>query len=463
MKVITNLPQVILLTLLVGLFLAACDLYEDMKKFIKLFRPVCFSSCLLAGLIFSCPSLADLPIAQMRSSTVRVLCLKPPGGGTGSGFVVGGGEYVVTNWHVVACTEEGGVSGIFLSKEKSYKAPVIWKSPQKDLAILKLGGQLDLPSVVFASQQAVEVGDKVVAAGFPGAADREEDPGDIGVVSVVEGMVSRFTEQNSDGVNVKYYQVSAAINPGNSGGPLFNEYGQVIGINAQKSLTMVPVIDPDAPLGIRAERVPLGEGIGWSIRVDELLPVLDELHIPYRTTNAKPNPLVRLWRRDSLVFTALLVAGVLSAFAVSMLLTRRGRELGKDAVSKSVDYATRRHSRPTPVKPVVQQRPILRGVSGPYAGSVLELDDKPVGIGRDPRVSQLVMPANETDIGRRHCVLQYDATNNRFSLEDCWSANGTFMADGRQLPPGEKQSLRAGDSFYLSNTDYRFSVELENT
>ncbi len=342
-----------------------------MKNIFKPFIQPGITAWFLAGLFFFSPALANLPIAKMRSSTVRVLCLKPPGASTGSGFVVGGGEYVVTNWHVVSCTAEGGESGLFLSKEERYKAPVIWKSPQKDLAILKLGGRLDRPSVEFASDHSVEVGDKVVAAGFPGAADREENPSDNYVVSVVEGIVSRFTEQDSEGVNVKFYQVSAPINPGNSGGPLFNEYGQVIGINSQKSLTMVPVIDPTAPQGIGMERVPLGEGIGWSIRADELFPILDELHIPYHAASAKPNPLVRLWQRDSLVFTALMVAGLLSTFALGLLLTRRGREIAKDAVSKSYDYATRRHSHSPPVKPIVQQRPILRGVTGAMRAACL--------------------------------------------------------------------------------------------
>lgn len=93
--------------------------------------------------------------------------------------------------------------------------------------------------------------------------------------------------------------------------------------------------------------------------------------------------------------------------------------------------------------PVIQ--PVLRGVSGPFAGSVVELDDRPLAIGRDPRLCQLVMPPTATDIGRCHCIVQYHAETGGFTLEDCWSSNGTFIdddsGDGQPIESGCKHPL----------------------
>ncbi len=52
---------------------------------------------------------ADTLTAAMTAVTARVLCLPSDGDPhTGSGFILGDGTHLVTNWHVVACTREGG-------------------------------------------------------------------------------------------------------------------------------------------------------------------------------------------------------------------------------------------------------------------------------------------------------------------------------------------------------------------
>jgi len=77
----------------------------------------------LALLLAAPGPLAASVASDMLSTTVRVVCLNPGGGPdrleVGSGFVVGCGDHVVTNWHVVECTGHGGRAGVLLGHEEA--------------------------------------------------------------------------------------------------------------------------------------------------------------------------------------------------------------------------------------------------------------------------------------------------------------------------------------------------------
>jgi hypothetical protein len=105
--------------------------------------------------------------------------------------------------------------------------------------------------------------------------------------------------------------------------------------------------------------------------------------------------------------------------------------------------------------------PVLRGISGEFCGSLIELDEEPVLIGRDPKLCQLVFPASMQSISKRHCIIRYHARSQCFLLVDCNSANGTFIADAERLPNGGSQLLVAGQRFYLSGPDNMFEVNFE--
>jgi pSer/pThr/pTyr-binding forkhead associated (FHA) protein len=68
------------------------------------------------------------------------------------------------------------------------------------------------------------------------------------------------------------------------------------------------------------------------------------------------------------------------------------------------------------------------------------------------------MPRAAHRVSRRHCCLRWDG-GRRVTLEDCGSANGTFLADGRRLPAGQPAPLQPGDRFYLGNRDHQFQLE----
>jgi hypothetical protein len=185
---------------------------------------------------------------------------------TGSGFIIGN-RYVVTNHHVIADADEVGV----LAKNlKLSVSRIVIDSTDKDLAVLEVESDTGRPAVTLALNSGVQKTETVLAAGFPAAADDQGDNvNNLLEVKFSQGIISGFvTGQNGEAL----YQISAPLNPGNSGGPLFDECGRVIGINVEKSLVQAVVVGQDGSTS--TERVPLGEGIAWSIQSDELVNLL---------------------------------------------------------------------------------------------------------------------------------------------------------------------------------------------
>ena len=143
----------------------------------------------------------------------------PNSPGTGSGVIIDGSGYILTNNHVVGEANEVEVR---LSDRTKLIAQVIGKDPDTDLAVLKVSTDHTLPSATFGDSGSVKVGQWALAVGNPFGLER----------TVTLGVVSGIGREN---MNLSRYenfiQTDASINPGNSGGPLFNVHGEVIGIN----------------------------------------------------------------------------------------------------------------------------------------------------------------------------------------------------------------------------------------
>jgi S1-C subfamily serine protease len=246
--------------------------------------------CLFAGCILALP-LSPCTLAEgadftaaMNAVTVRVLCRKGRTLiSTGSGFIVGGGLYTVTNWHVVACTAAGGAASVLLRAGANglVEAGVQAHDENKDLAILRLARRADRPDARFATAATLRQRDPVVAVGFPGDADELAELTALADPTMTVGVVGRLLPPPVDPTQGPWLvQVSAAINPGNSGGPLFDEMGRVVGVNTLKAQVEVPTVGDDGEVVMR--RVPSGEGLGWAVLSDSLLPMLDRAGIRYR-------------------------------------------------------------------------------------------------------------------------------------------------------------------------------------
>jgi S1-C subfamily serine protease len=396
----------------------------------------------LAFLLPAASTWADTLTNHMNAVTVRVLCLPAEGEPeSGSGFVVGGGSHVVTNWHVVSCTAESGQVGILLDAGAgdAIEARVRAHDADKDLAVLRLERRIDRPDARFAAFATLSQRDPVVAVGFPGDADGMGDLAALSASTMTEGVIGRLLPPPADSARAaRLIQVSAAINPGNSGGPLFDAAGRVIGINTMKALAAVPTLSADGR-GLAVQRVVTGEGLGWAVASDELLPLLDRLGLDYAVSTRRLGAIGLFWQRQPGLATTLVLLLVAALGGGGWLVARAG---GRGL--RASGPAARPQPNPSPSAQI--QRPVLRGLSGPYAGATIPLDQGPVAIGRDPALARLVLPAHCTAISQRHALVTYQAGQAGFGLEDCWSTNGVFLmtgeGDGQRLPPG--QSLSAG-------------------
>ena len=142
--------------------------------------------------------------------------------GMGSGFIISGDGYVVTNNHVV---ENARQVVVRLPDRQEFDAEVVGLDPRSDLAVLKIEGE-GLPTLSLAEGRDVKVGQWVLAIGSPFSLDFSVT---AGIVSALGRSLPTETGDNY----VPFIQTDVAINPGNSGGPLFNLQGEVIGVNSQ--------------------------------------------------------------------------------------------------------------------------------------------------------------------------------------------------------------------------------------
>ena len=134
----------------------------------------------------------------------------------GSGFLIDGKGYLVTNAHVVA-----GSSTILVQNNKGqeFKASIAHIDSEKDLAILKIEDEdyKALTSLPYSIRKSSgELGEPIFTLGYP----RDE-------IVYNEGYMSAKTGFNGDTIS---YQIAVSANPGNSGGPVFNRNGEVIGV-----------------------------------------------------------------------------------------------------------------------------------------------------------------------------------------------------------------------------------------
>jgi len=141
----------------------------------------------------------------------------------GSGFLISGDGYIVTNNHVVEGADEIKVKLRENGKrEKGYLAELVGTDSETDLALLKIHPKTSLPYLDFGDSEKIEVGEWVMAIGNPFGLDH----------TVTAGIISAKGRVIGAGPYDNFLQTDASINPGNSGGPLLNMRGEVIGINS---------------------------------------------------------------------------------------------------------------------------------------------------------------------------------------------------------------------------------------
>lgn len=137
----------------------------------------------------------------------------------GTGFIIDPSGLIVTNRHVIV---GANLITVTLQDGRTYTARVVAAANILDLALLRIDAHVKLPTVTLGNSAALRVGQKVIAIGNP-----------LGLGgTVTEGIVSALNRNLDTTPADNFIQTDAAINHGNSGGPLFNEQGQVVGIDS---------------------------------------------------------------------------------------------------------------------------------------------------------------------------------------------------------------------------------------
>lgn len=173
----------------------------------------------------------------------------------GAGVIVdlSGGQYILTNRHVIYPAETSSIL-IETNSGQQMRPLKVWTDPSTDVAVMKIDHP-DLISVQLGNSDSMDIGDFVLAIGSPFGLSH----------SVTYGIISakgrRNLELGSKEIEIQdFFQTDAAINPGNSGGPLLNLRGQLVGIN-----TAI------------ASNSGGNEGIGFSIPINMAMTVAEQL------------------------------------------------------------------------------------------------------------------------------------------------------------------------------------------
>ena len=176
----------------------------------------------------------------------------------GSGFILTKDGYIVTNYHVV---KDGETVKVTLYSGDEYEAKYVGGDEDYDIAVIKVEAQ-DLQAVTLGDSSSLNVGDHVLAIGNP--------LGEL-TFSMSGGMVSCVNRAiNVDGTPFNMIQTDASINPGNSGGPLFNQYGEVVGIvSAKYSSTGNESV----------------EGLGFAIPINDVFAMIQDIMTNGYVTN----------------------------------------------------------------------------------------------------------------------------------------------------------------------------------
>ncbi len=165
----------------------------------------------------------------------------------GSGVILDGAGFVITNHHVVERADEVTVT---LLDGRQLATRIVGRDAKLDIALLQIR---EPGKVIFAKtgdSEKVRIGESVLAIGNPFGLQH----------TVTMGIISAKNRTIGHGPLDNFLQTDASINPGNSGGPLFNLRGEVIGIN-----TLI------------FSRTGQSGGLGFAIPINEVMGILGDL------------------------------------------------------------------------------------------------------------------------------------------------------------------------------------------
>ena len=150
----------------------------------------------------------------------------------GTGVVLSADGLILTNTHVIEDCDRATVT---LFDDSVHEAKLVGADAISDVAVLKIDAT-GLPAASFGESGSLVVGDRVAAIGNP--------LGETFRMTLTDGIISAIERGiNYNGHSMTLLQTNTALNEGNSGGPLFNMYGQVVGVTNMKMMSSYSSIE----------------------------------------------------------------------------------------------------------------------------------------------------------------------------------------------------------------------------
>ena len=171
--------------------------------------------------------------------------------GLGTGVIISGNGYIITNQHVVG--NKYSTCYITMENGKSYNGNVVWSDADLDLAIVKINAR-GLAYIQLGDSDELHITDNVYAIGNPIGVEFQRTV-TSGIISGLNRTI-KIEEDDKLSYMEDLIQTDATINPGNSGGPLINQKGEMIAINSVK--------------------ITSAEGIGFAIPVNIIKPIIQK-------------------------------------------------------------------------------------------------------------------------------------------------------------------------------------------
>ena len=221
-------------------------------------------------------NLASCVGITVSTTSVNIFGQTTTSAASGSGFVLTQDGYIVTNYHVIeeAVNNDSVDIEVSFANGDKYSATLVGGEQDNDIAVLKIDATGLQPVTLGDSDQLV-VGESVYTIGNP-LGELTYSLSD-GLVSALDRLITTSgtnpVTNQKETITLNVLQTNCAINPGNSGGPLFDSYGNVVGVvNAKYTETSS---------GVSAE------GLGFALPINDLKDIIEEI-IEYGYVTGKP-------------------------------------------------------------------------------------------------------------------------------------------------------------------------------
>ena len=221
-------------------------------------------------------NLASCVGVTVSTTSVNIFGQTTTSAASGSGFVLSQDGYIVTNYHVIedAANDSSVSISVSFADGSKYDGSLVGGEKDNDVAVLKIDAS-GLQPVTLGDSDSLVVGDEVYTIGNP-LGELTYSLSD-GLVSALDRLITTSSTNPTTGqketTTLNVLQTNCDINPGNSGGPLFDSYGNVVGIVTAKYT--------ETSSGVSAE------GLGFALPINDVKTIIQDL-IEHGYVTGKP-------------------------------------------------------------------------------------------------------------------------------------------------------------------------------